>query len=41
MGRSPEANIQLPNDADHKTISRYHCLLDIKSQCRNSLCEIK
>jgi pSer/pThr/pTyr-binding forkhead associated (FHA) protein len=29
MGRSPEANIQLPDDADHKTISRYHCLLDI------------
>ena len=29
IGRSPECNIQLPNDADHSTISRYHCLLDI------------
>ena len=29
IGRSKECNIQLPNDADHSTISRYHCLLDI------------
>lgn len=29
IGRSPECNIQLPNDADHLTISRYQCLLDI------------
>ncbi len=29
IGRSSECNIQLPDDADHKTISRYHCLLDI------------
>lgn len=29
IGRSQECNIQLPNDPDHKTISRYHCLLDI------------
>ncbi|BAY25290.1 serine/threonine kinase [Calothrix sp. NIES-2100] len=29
IGRSKECNIQLPNDPDHRTISRYHCLLDI------------
>ncbi|MBE9199990.1 MULTISPECIES: protein kinase [unclassified Nodularia (in: cyanobacteria)] len=29
IGRSSECNIQLPNDADHLTISRYQCLLDI------------
>ncbi|OUL19079.1 hypothetical protein BV378_33820 [Nostoc sp. RF31YmG] len=27
MGRSNECNIQLPDDAEHRTISRYHCLL--------------
>lgn len=29
MGRSKECYPQLPNDEAHKTISRYHCLLDI------------
>ena len=29
IGRSEEANVCLPNDKDHDTISRYHCLLDI------------
>ncbi|BAY24239.1 serine/threonine kinase [Calothrix sp. NIES-2100] len=29
IGRSSECNIQLPDDAQHRTISRYHCLLDI------------
>ncbi|OUL30250.1 serine/threonine protein kinase [Nostoc sp. T09] len=29
IGRSNECNIQLPDDAEHRTISRYHCLLDI------------
>ncbi len=29
IGRSKECTIQIPNDADHRTISRYHCLLDI------------
>ena len=29
IGRAEDCNIQLPNDKDHSTISRYHCLLDI------------
>lgn len=29
IGRQSDCNIQLPNDKDHSTISRYHCLLDI------------
>lgn len=29
IGRSNECNIMLPDDEDHRTISRYHCLLDI------------
>ncbi len=29
IGRGPDANIRLPDDAAHRTISRYHCLLDI------------
>ncbi|MCP4042910.1 MAG: protein kinase [Gammaproteobacteria bacterium] len=29
IGRSRECHIRLPDDADHRTISRYHCLLDI------------
>ncbi len=29
IGRSTDCNPQLPNDEDHRTISRYHCLLDI------------
>jgi pSer/pThr/pTyr-binding forkhead associated (FHA) protein len=29
IGRSKECTIQIPNDEDHRTISRYHCLLDI------------
>jgi pSer/pThr/pTyr-binding forkhead associated (FHA) protein len=29
IGRSQECNPQLPDDEDHSTISRYHCLLDI------------
>jgi pSer/pThr/pTyr-binding forkhead associated (FHA) protein len=29
MGRSLECHPQLPNDDDHRTISRFHCLLDI------------
>lgn len=29
IGRSHECNIMLPDDEDHRTISRYHCLLDI------------
>ncbi|OUL21542.1 hypothetical protein BV375_29335 [Nostoc sp. 106C] len=28
IGRSNECNIQLPDDAEHRTISRYHCLLN-------------
>lgn len=29
IGRSPDCNIQIPNDKFHSTISRYHCFLDI------------
>lgn len=29
IGRSQDCNPQLPDDEDHRTISRYHCLLDI------------
>lgn len=29
IGRSPDCNIQIPNDKYHSTISRYHCFLDI------------
>lgn len=29
IGRHPDCTIQIPNDAEHKTISRYHCFLDI------------
>ncbi|HEX3315587.1 MAG TPA: protein kinase [Gemmataceae bacterium] len=29
LGRAEDCNPRLPNDADHKTISRHHCLLDI------------
>ncbi|MDM9383400.1 protein kinase [Chlorogloeopsis sp. ULAP01] len=29
IGRSKDCNPQLPDDEDHRTISRYHCLLDI------------
>ena len=29
IGRASDCNIQLPDDKDHSTISRYHCLLDI------------
>ncbi len=29
MGRHEECNLPLPNDEQHNTISRYHCLLDV------------
>jgi eukaryotic-like serine/threonine-protein kinase len=29
IGRHPDCNIQIPNDQEHSSISRYHCLLDI------------
>lgn len=29
VGRSTDCQIQLPNDPEHRTVSRYHCLLDI------------
>lgn len=29
IGRAKDCHVQLPNDELHKTISRYHCLLDI------------
>jgi pSer/pThr/pTyr-binding forkhead associated (FHA) protein len=29
IGRAHDANIKLPDDEAHRTISRYHCLLDI------------
>jgi serine/threonine-protein kinase len=29
IGRAEDCSPQVPNDADHKTISRHHCLLDI------------
>ncbi|MBD2297236.1 protein kinase domain-containing protein [Nostoc sp. FACHB-190] len=29
IGRNADCNPQLPDDEDHRTISRYHCLLDI------------
>ncbi|MBW4568850.1 MAG: protein kinase [Tolypothrix carrinoi HA7290-LM1] len=29
LGRNADCNPQLPDDQDHRTISRYHCLLDI------------
>jgi WD40 repeat protein len=29
IGRAKDCNLQLPNDEFHKTVSRYHCLLDI------------
>ena len=29
IGRAPDCNIKIPNDQEHSSISRYHCLLDI------------
>ena len=29
VGRSEDCQIMLPNDEEHRGISRYHCLLDI------------
>jgi eukaryotic-like serine/threonine-protein kinase len=29
IGRAKDCNLRLPNDAHHKTVSRYHCLMDI------------
>src|SRR6266700_1943451 len=29
MGRADDCSPRLPNDEDHNTISRHHCLLDI------------
>lgn len=29
VGRAKDCHLRLPNDEHHKTISRYHCLLDI------------
>jgi eukaryotic-like serine/threonine-protein kinase len=29
IGRHPDCNIQIPNDQEHSSISRYYCLLDI------------
>jgi pSer/pThr/pTyr-binding forkhead associated (FHA) protein len=29
MGRASDCSPRLPDDADHKTISRHHCLLDV------------
>lgn len=29
IGRAKDCNLQLPNDEQHKTISRYHCLLEL------------
>jgi eukaryotic-like serine/threonine-protein kinase len=29
VGRNEDCNLSLPNDEDHITISRYHCLLDV------------
>ncbi|MFW5666731.1 MAG: FHA domain-containing protein, partial [Coleofasciculus sp.] len=29
LGRAKDCHPRLPNDRYHKTISRYHCLLDI------------
>src|SRR5665213_4169008 len=29
LGRGDDCSPQLPNDADHQTISRHHCLLDV------------
>lgn len=29
IGRDEDCNLQLPDDKEHSTISRYHCLLDI------------
>ena len=29
IGRHRDCNIRIPNNEDHATISRYHCLLDI------------
>jgi len=29
IGRAKDCNLRLPNDEHHKTVSRYHCLLDI------------
>lgn len=29
IGRAKDCSLKLPNDESHKTISRYHCLLDI------------
>jgi pSer/pThr/pTyr-binding forkhead associated (FHA) protein len=29
IGRAPDCNLKLPDDEEHRTISRYHCLLDI------------
>jgi serine/threonine-protein kinase len=29
IGRASDCNLRLPDDADHRTVSRHHCLLDI------------
>jgi pSer/pThr/pTyr-binding forkhead associated (FHA) protein len=29
IGRAKDCDLQLPNDEDHKTVSRYHCQLEI------------
>src|SRR5712691_7113677 len=29
VGRAEDCSPRVPNDADHETISRHHCLLDI------------
>jgi serine/threonine-protein kinase len=29
IGRSPDCQVQLPSDDDHRLVSRHHCLLDI------------
>ncbi|NJO39172.1 MAG: protein kinase [Cyanobacteria bacterium CRU_2_1] len=29
IGRAKDCHLQLPSDENHKTVSRYHCLLDI------------
>ncbi len=33
IGRSSECNLKLPDDFEHNTVSRYHCLLDINPPC--------
>ena len=31
IGRAPDCSPRIPDDAEHKRVSRHHCLLDINA----------